>query len=174
MRMLRRVPAALLALLVMAAFYLFAVMQENEETKRSDAFVVREQEEALTAIAPFTSQDPRALARAFGAAFPLPEGAITGEVSSFRHHGYTARRIVVKGQASQIEGVRPLSAAAAIMPSGLRFSGSDRALFGYSLMSAADEHFRYYALQTDKAAFLLRLPEADSAAPGGGFALQEP
>ena len=172
--MLRRIPAALLALLVMAAFYLFAVMQENEETKRSDAFVVQEQEDSLTAMEPFTSRDPHALAQAFGVAFPLPEGDVTGEVSSLRHHGYTARRIVLRGQVSQVEGVRPLSAAAAIMPSALRFGSSDRALFGYSLMSATDGQTRYYALQTDKAAFVLRLPEAALSAPGSGFALQEP
>ncbi len=104
--MLRRLPAILLTLIIMAVFYLFAVMQENEETKRSDAFVVREPEEAITRIAPFYSQDARALAQAFGAAFPLPEGSIE-EVNSFQHHGYTARRILVKGQVSRVEGPAP-------------------------------------------------------------------
>lgn len=174
MNFLRRVPAFVLALLVMAVFYLFAVMQEDEESKRSDAYVVQEQEDAIGRMEPFTSQDPRALATAFGAAFPLPEGNIKGEVSSFSHHGYTARRIVVQSGLARVEGVRPLSAAASILPSGLRFSASDRALFGHPLMIAKDAQRDYFALQTDKAAFVFSLPEASLSAPGSGFLLQEP
>ena len=172
--MLRRLPAILLTLIIMAVFYLFAVMQENEETKRSDAFVVREPEEAITRIAPFYSQDPRALAQAFGAAFPLPEGSVEGEVSSFQHLGYTARRILVKGQVSRVEGVRPLSAASSIMPGHLRFRPGEQALFGFSLLGADAGDTRYYALQTDKAAFVISLPLSAVAGPGSGFALQEP
>ncbi len=170
--MLRRLPAALAALLMMAAFYLFAVMQENEETRRSDAFVVREPEVPVTRAAPFQSQDAPALARAFGVPLPLPEGPVQGEVTSESYHGYPVMRIRVLGQAAQVDGVRPLSAAGSILPSGLRFTASDRALFGYAIMAASDGQTQYYALQTDKAAFLIRVPEA--AAPAGGFALQEP
>ncbi len=172
--MLRRIPAALLALLLMSVFYVFAVMQENEETKRSDAFLVKEPEAAITRIAPFHSQDGRALAQAFGAAFPMPEGAFTGEVTSPGHHGYAVMRLSVQGQVARVEGVRPLSAASSILPSGLRFTASERALFGHAIMTASDSQTLYYALQTDKAAFVISLPEAASSAPGSGFALQEP
>lgn len=172
--MLRRISSALLALLLMAVFYVFAVMQENEETKRSDAFVVREHESAITQIAPFQSQDARALAEAFGAAFPLPEGLMQGRVESGSHHGYPVMRIQAEGQLARVEGVRPLSAASSILPSGLRFTASDRALFGYALMTAEDAQTQYYALQSDKAAFILSLPMAAIGAPGSSFALQEP
>ena len=170
--MLRRLPAALAVLLMMAAFYLFAVMQENEETRRSDAFVVREPEVPVTRAAPFQSQDAPALARAFGVPLPLPEGPVQGG-------GHQRKLPRLPGDAhqgarpgTQVDGIRPLSAAGSILPSGLRFTASDRALFGYAIMAASDGQTQYYALQTDKAAFLIRVPEA--AAPAGGFALQEP
>jgi len=170
--MLRRIGAAVLALLVMAVFYVFAVMQEDEDTKRTDAFLVREQEAPISRAAPFASQDPRALAQAFGAAFPLPDGPITGEVTSFTHHGYTALRILVQSQTALVEGVRPKSAASSLLPGGLRFSASERALFGYAITAAESEGARYLALQTDKAAFIVTLPLSDDAA--SSFALQEP
>jgi len=172
MTALRRLGAAFLALLVMAVFYVFAVMQENEDSKRTDAFLVREQEAAITQIAPFSSQDARALAQVFGAAFPLPEGPLTGEVASFSHHGYTALRLTVNSQGAQVVGVRPLSAASSILPPGLRFTASEHALFGYAITTAQQDQARYYALQTDKAAFVITQSLGADAA--GGFALQEP
>lgn len=170
--MLRRIGAAALALLMMAVFYVFAVMQEDEDTKRTDAFLVREQEEPITHIAPFTSQDPRALAQAFGAAIPLPSGPVTGEVTSFTHHGYSALRLLVRAQNTLVEGVRPKSAASSILPGHLRFAASERALFGYAITAADSDEYRYYALQTDKAAFVITLPLSEDA--DGSFALQEP
>lgn len=172
--MLRRISALVLSALLMAAFYVFAVMQENEETKRSDAFVVQKPELPVARIVPFQSRDGRALAQAFGAAFPLPEGPFTGEVASSGHHGYGVMRLSVQGQISRVEGVRPLSAASSILPGGLRFAASEHALFGYAIMSASDGQTLYYALQTDEAAFVISLPENAAGAPGSGFALQEP
>ena len=72
MNILKRLLALLLSLAVIAVFYLFAVMMEDEESKRTDQFVVQAQQRPLTPIQEMTSEDPARLVDAFGAA-PLPD-----------------------------------------------------------------------------------------------------
>jgi len=170
-RVLRRVLAFLLSLLVMTAFYLVAVMMENEETRRSERFLVEAAAAQLLKIEPVESADGRLLARAFGAALPLPEGLGSGRVESGAYHGYITRTVSLEGTAARVTGVRPASAAPGIMPPEAVFMATDRALMGVPLLRAREEGQDVYALMTGEAAFLIR-PHAPPDA--GGFIPTEP
>ena len=169
--MVRRLLAALLSLVVMAGFYVFAVMMEGEETKRTDEFLVAEEKETLTRIQDVQSADANELASAFGAALPLPEGLSEGLVGSGTYHGYTTRLITLKGTLSQVRGIRPASAAPALMPKDAVFLAGGQALLGYPLLAGLGEDGMVYSLLTGEAAFLI-LPAQPPET--GGFTLLEP
>lgn len=169
--MIRRLVAILLSLILMAAFYVFALMMEDEESKRSDEFLVQEAEGPLERAELFQSEDARELARAFGVALPVPEGLTSGTVNGGGYHGYTTRLVSLEGASARITGIRPASAAPGILQGDLVFLASDKALMGYELLMAKRGDEVYYALLTPDAAFLITplLP------PGpGGFSLAEP
>ncbi len=169
--MIRRLLAILLSLALIAAFYVFAVMMEDEETKRSDEFLVQAAEEPLERTETLQSADTYALAQAFGVALPMPEGLKSGSVKSGSYHGYTTRLIALEGEAAQVTGIRPASAAPGILPEDLVFLASDKALLGYELLRANRGDEVFYALLTGDAAFLITplLPPEP-----GGFSLAEP
>lgn len=165
MRMLRRLMAFLLSVSLMAVFYVFSVMMENEETKRTDEFVVAADAAPLKPIAPLQSSDARQLADAFGLAFPLPEGFQAGEVSDGVWHTYPTRQITLKGSQATVRGIRPAAAAAALLPRDAVFTASASALMGYPMMEAKAEGRTLYAFVTQDAAFLL-IPHASAEASG--------
>lgn len=169
--MIRRLLAILMSLALMAAFYVFAVMMEDEESKRSDEFLVQADEAQLEKAEAFQSADARALAQAFGVPLPMPEGLINGSVRSGSYHGYTTRLIALEGAAARVTGIRPASAAPGILPGEMVFTASDKALLGYELLAAKRGDEVFYTLLTQDAAFLiipLLPPET------GGFSLAEP
>ena len=160
-----------MSLIVMGAFYVFSVMMEDEQSKRSDEFLVQAAEEPLRKMDAVRSADARALAQAFGAALPVPEGLQGGEVMSGSYHGYTTRSVTLEGKNARVTGVRPASAAPGLMQKDLLFLASDKALLGYSLMAAETDGGAVYSLLRDDAAFLITpLAPPDP----GGFTLAEP
>ncbi len=170
-RLLRRVLAFLLSILVMAAFYLVAVMMENEETRRSDRFLVEAAAVPLHRMEAVESADGRQLARAFGAALPLPEGLSSGRVEAGAYHGYVTRTVSAEGSAARVTGIRPASAAPGILPPEAVFAATDKALMGFPLLHAQEGGQEVYALVTGEAAFLIQ-PLAPPET--GGFIPTEP
>ena len=171
MNILKRLLALLLALAVIAVFYLFAVLMEDEESKRTDQFVVQAQQRPLTPIQEMTSEDPARLVDAFGAALPLPDQFTSGTVADFTWHTYPARMISLQGALAIVKGVRPAAAAPAIIPKGADFLASDKALLGYAMLEAKVEGKTLYSLITKDAAFLIEPLSQDGP---GGFSLLEP
>ena len=171
MRMLKRLTALLLSQMVMAVFYVFAVLMEDEETKRSDSFVVEALHAPLSRQDSLQTDNAQQLADAFGVALPLPEGFVMGRTEDFGYHASPARRITLQGAAATVTGVRPAAAAAAILPAGASFVASSKALLGYQLLEARTEGGILYSLLTKEAAFLIS-PQSDEEP--GGFSLLEP
>lgn len=171
MKWFQRLIALFLSLLVMAVFYVFAVMMEDEESKRSDTFVVEAVKSPLTRQDSLESSNAAQLAQAFGVALPLPEGFMTGRTRDFTWHAYPAREILLQGAAALVKGVRPAAAAAAILPREADFVSSSKALLGYQMLSAQWGGKTLYALVTKDAAFLIEPREQEDP---GGFSLVEP
>ena len=171
MRIIRRLLALLLSLFVMAVFYVFAIMMENEETKRTDEFVVEAPSAPLAPIAAFQSQDAQLLTDSFGAPVPLPEGFTSGEAADKTYHTYRTRIIILQGTAATVTGVRPAAAAPSIMPKDAVFLAGSKALLGYPLLEAKGEGGTVFAMHTPEAAFLIT-PFTETGP--GGFSLLEP
>lgn len=171
MRWLQRLLALLLSLLVMAVFYVFAVMMEDEESKRTDAFVVEAPLAPLTRRDSLQTDNPQALADAFGVALPLPEGFALGKTSDFIYHTYLARSVTLQGTAATVQGVRPASAAGAILPKEADFVAGSKALLGYPMLEARVAGKTLYALITQDAAFFI---DPHQEGEPGGFSLLEP
>ena len=169
--MIRRIPAFLMALLLMAAFYIFAVMMEDEKTKRTDEFLVERVELPLTEVMEMESGDARALAEAFGAPIPVPDGALSGQVKNESYHARYARLVLLSGENARVTGIRPAAAAPHIMPPTLSFRASGQTLLGYELLQAKRDGGVVFAMITDDAAFLIEPQNPDDP---GGFQLQEP
>jgi hypothetical protein len=171
MRFFQRLLALLLSLLVMAVFYVFAVMMEDEESKRSDSFVVEAPLAPLLPRDSLESASPQAVADAFGVALPLPEGFALGRTEDIHYHTYRARVVTLHGAAATVQGVRPASAAGAILPKEADFVASSKALLGYQMLEARVAGKTMYALITPEAAFFI---EPHQEGEPGGFSLLEP
>lgn len=172
--MIKKILSVVLALILMASFYLYALLREDEETKRTDRWVVAEEDAALSARGPLESTDPQALANAMGITLPLPQSLLTAGVADDSHHGYYARRLTATNGHSTVWGVRPASASPMIRPAGVAFGQSDKTLMGYPLLAGQDAQYLYYYLATDQAAFVLRLPQSDSQQALQGFVIAQP
>ncbi|NLX82260.1 MAG: hypothetical protein GXZ04_00355 [Clostridiales bacterium] len=171
MKILKRLVALLLSLAVITVFYLLAVMMEDEESKRTDQFVVEAQQKPLTPIQEIISEDPQRLVDAFGVPIPLPDRFESGRVTDFTWHTYPARLITLTGAQAVVKGVRPAAAAPSIIPKDADFKASDKALLGYAMLEAQVEGKTLYSLITRDAAFLIEPQEQNQP---GGFALLEP
>lgn len=159
MRILKRILTLLLALLLMGSFYLYALMREDEESKRSEQFIVAQDDAGSRPMGGFTGTDPAALARAMGADSPLPTVLESGQVEDASYHGQYARLLTAQGDGLYVQGVRPASAAPLLRGHDLRFTSMNNSLFSLPLMTAQDEQSRYYYLVTqDMAAFMIRVP----------------
>lgn len=172
--MIKKVFALLMALLLMASFYLYALMREDEESKRSEQWVVAGAGDQLSAFGGLESTDGQALAMAMGSLVPLPRTLSQGQVSDSSYHGYYARQLMATDGQSTVLGVRPASASPLIRPEGLAFSQTDRTLLNYPLLRAMDEQHSYYYLVTDAAAFILKLPREQETEALRGFLISQP
>lgn len=162
--LIRRLAALLMALLLMASFYLYALMREDEQTKRSDQWVVAAEQGDLEPLGTVNSLEPSHLAQAMAVPLPLPASLLDGRVWDDSHHGYYIRRLSASDSAIRVEGVRPASASALLRDKGLHFTHSAQTLMGYPLLEARDNQLAYYYLSTELAAFLIVLPLADHQA----------
>lgn len=172
--MIKKLFSVLLAILLMASFYLYALLREDEETKQTDRWVVAEEDAALSARGPLQSTDPQALADALGVTLPLPPTLISAGVTDDSHHGYYARRLTATNGHSTVWGVRPASASPLIRPAGVSFGQSDKTLMGYPLLVGQDAQYTYHYLTTDQAAFVLRIPTSGDQDALQGFVIAQP
>ena len=163
-----------MALLLMAGFYLYALLQEDEESKRSDRWVV-EGEGALAPQDDLISADPASLTRAMGLPLLLPQTLSAGSVKDAFYHGYRVRVLEAIAGGISVRGVRPASAAAMLRPAGLGFESTDRTLLNAPLMRAEDGDSVYYYTADDSAAFVIRLPKTGAEEDTlSGFQLTNP
>lgn len=171
MGILKRLFSLLLALLVIAVFYVSAVLLEGGDSKQEEQFIV---EAASLPLEPGAAQyeggDPQALADAFGVPLPVPESFVSGVTRDSRYHAYPSRQVSLEGGKAAIRGVRPASAAPSVLPGELLFTASDKALLGYPLLQAQAGGRTVYALVMEDAAFYI-VPTGDEP---GGFSLLEP
>ena len=174
MRLLKRLAALLMALLLMAAFYLYALMREDEHSKRDAQWVVAQETTELKPFGGMDSADPGQLARAMGCAIPLPPMLQMSRVNDGSHHGYYVRRLEAGDGRVWVTGVRPASASPIIRPEGLAFTHSNKTLLGIPMLSAQDAQHSYYYLATDQAAFVIRLPLDQQEELLKGFIIAEP
>lgn len=156
--LLSKLAALLMALMLMASFYLYALMREDEQSKRSDQWVVAAEEGAFGPMGGLSTGDAGLLARAMGVALPLPEGLTAGEISDQSHHGYYARMLRATDGSMLVQGIRPASASAMLRDQRLHYRPSDRTLMGYPMLTAQDAQHAYYYLASEQAAFVIRLP----------------
>ncbi len=156
--MMRKIAALLMALLLMASFYVYALLQEDEESKRSDRWVVEGGDALLKAQADVASADPAVLARAMNLPLLLPASLNAGSVMDENYHGYRVRVLSAVAGDISVRGIRPASAAALLRPEGLSFLSTDKTLLNAPLMRAEKDGSAYYYLADEKAAFVIRLP----------------
>lgn len=76
--MIKRISALVMALFLMASFYLYALLQEDEETKRTDQWVVAGDDSLTRVQETVISTDPAVLAGAMGLSLPLDARAEFG------------------------------------------------------------------------------------------------
>lgn len=155
---MRRLISVIISLILMASFYLYAVMREDDETKRTEQWVVAAEQDALSANGGTVSTEGRALARVMGAAIPLPQTLTAGEVRDDSWHGYYARRLTATDGQTRVTAVRPLSAAPLIRKDALTFAPGGRSLFGFPLLEAQDDLAHYAFLVTQEAAVMIETP----------------
>ncbi|MHC1786644.1 MAG: hypothetical protein AB9880_06265 [Christensenellales bacterium] len=172
--MIRRSTALLMALLLMGAFYLYALMREDSQAKRSDQWMVTGEDASLEPSGGLQSTDGASLAAAMGSLLPLPASLTSASVEDSSYHGYYARILRATDGLSLVLGVRPASASPLIREKDLDFSHSDKTLLGYPLLAAADETHSFYYLVTDTAAFVLRLPREGETEALRGFLISQP
>lgn len=156
--LISKLAALLMALILMASFYLYALMREDEQSKRSDQWVVAADQGDLSPISPLESTDSKQLASAMAAPLPVPERLTQGRVWDDRYHGYAARRFSATDGSALVQGVRPASASPLIRGEKLRFAHSELSMMGYPMLEAQDDSFAYYYFASDVAAFMIQLP----------------
>ncbi len=155
---MRRLLSLIVSLILMAAFYLYAVMREDDETKRTEQWVVAAEQQELAPNGGAVTTDPGVLVRAFGAPVPLPQTLLQGQVSDTTWHMYYARLLTASDGATQVSAVRPLSAAPMVRDSALSFAPGGRSLFGFPLLEAQDDTHRYAFLVTQEVAVMIKTP----------------
>ncbi len=157
--MIKRIAALVMALLLMVFFYLYALLQEDEETKRTDQWVVAGQYELPEPREDILSTDPAVLAAAMGLPLPLPRALESGRVRDDRYHGYRVRRLDAFSGDTAVRSVLPASAAPLIRDSELVFESTDKTMMSYPLMRAAKDGHVYYYLSDEQAAFIIRFSD---------------
>ena len=141
-----------------ASCYLYALLQEDEETKRTDQWVVSGDDGLTRAQERVLSSDPAVLAGPMGLPLPPPRELSSGEVKDGQYHGYRVRQLEAESADATVLGVRPASAAPLIRVSGLQFEATDKTLMSYPLLRAEMDGSAYYYLASEQAADIIRLP----------------
>lgn len=151
--MIKKLFSVLFSLMLLAAFYVYAVLMEDESAHDSPQWMVEEVKPPLDPIETLVSGNSAQLARAMGVSVPLPESKTTGKVESAAYHGYTVHLLHAESGKLSIRGVRPLSAAPLIRTNDVRYLSSNEALLGYPVMIAQKNGHTLYYLATEDAAF---------------------
>lgn len=160
---MKKILSLLFSLLLLAAFYVYAVLMEDERSHDAPQWMVEERKPPLDRIEAVSSTDAAQLARAMGVSLPLPGTLSSGTVESGSYHGYTVRALHAEGAGLVIRGVRPLSAAPAIRTNGLSFLPSDSALLGFPVLTAQQGSRYYYYFTAEDAAFEISVTASSSA-----------
>lgn len=156
--MIRKLLSLLVSLMLVAAFYVYAVLMEDESAKGDAQWVVEETAAPVLPMDAVVASDARTLAAAFGAAAPLPGGSLTGRVESGSYHGYTVRLLNAAGETLSVRGVRPASAAPLVVTRGLRYLAAASALLGFPVMTASKDGTFYYYFAAADAVFEIAVP----------------
>jgi len=172
--MIKKILSLLMALLLMAAFYIYALLREDEQTKRSDEWVVAGEDTQLQAFGGLESSDSKALAQAMDSLLPLPKDLTSGSVQDSSYHGYYARVLEATNGESTVWGICPASASPMIRKAGLSFGHTDKTLLSYPLLWAEDDAYSYYYMVTDAAAFVMQLPRQSQTLALQGFLISQP
>lgn len=160
--MIKKLFSVLFSLMLLAAFYVYAVLMEDESAHESPKWMVEEVKPPLTPMDMLVASDSAQLARAMGAAVPLAKAQTTGKVESSSYHGYTVRILSAQSGKLSVRGVRPLSAAPLIRSNNVRYLSSNEALLGYPVMIARHSGTVYYYLTTEDAAFEISVPASST------------
>ena len=144
--MIRKILTLLAALLLMAAFYVLAVLADPATEKGASPFLVREDTD-LGASVRFASGSQGELAGAFGAAVPRLPYDGQGKVENTSWRGIAARYYTFKTGHGTVSAVRPADAAPMLLLPGHALSLQNYQLLGMqaSLASSGDSRCLYFA-----------------------------
>ncbi len=159
--MFKKILTFILSLLLIAVFYIYALLSEDEDARQSSPWMVTEEKAPLESIGTFTSKDAPALARAMGGAAPLPAELSAGSVEDGSYHGYRTRLLHASAPGLSVRGVRPLSASPLVRTASVTYRPSGAALLGYPLIIAKDDSGFYYYMATEEAAYEIRTQAQD-------------
>ena len=131
-------------------------MREDEETKRTEQWVVAAEQAELQ---PNGARCPPrgACWRAMGVPLPLPQALVSGRVEDSTWHGYYARAPATDG-ATVVHAVRPVSAAPMIRQDAGIYAPSGRSLFGHPMLETQDDTTHYAFFTTQDMAVLIETP----------------
>lgn len=162
--MFKKILTLILSLLLVGVFYVYALLSEDEEVRQSSPWMVAEEKAPLQPMDTLTSQRGEDLARAMGAAAPLPQTLSAGSVEDGSYHGYRVRLLHASAPGISVRGVRPLSASPLVRTDTVSYKPSGAALLGYPVIIAQDAGGFYYYLATEDAAFEIRTQAQDEQA----------
>ncbi|MDO5022553.1 MAG: hypothetical protein Q4E07_04360 [Eubacteriales bacterium] len=159
---MKRILSILLSLMLMAMFYVYAVLQQDEEAQPDMRWLVQEEKKPLKIIGEVKSQDAQVLADAFGANIPVPDKVLEGLCFDASYKGQNVHRLNIIGENITIQGVTPHFAAPLIRSEGLKFTEDSSALLGFPLLKADRPNNNEYYIVTQDAAFLFKLTGEDT------------
>ncbi len=162
--MVKRIASIILSLTLMAVFYVYAVLREDENTKQTEKWVVAEEAVPITPIGLIESTQAKQLAMAMGSAAPLPDTLFSGSVRDGSYHGYTVRLLEAAVPGMSVHGVRPSSAAPLVRSGGVAYEPSGSALLGYPLIIGRSAQGFCYFMVTEEAAYEIRTIASDEQA----------
>lgn len=111
-RLFSGLTSLVLTLVLVAVIYVAAVLLHASDGNEQNAWVVEEEENAVTPLQAASSSDVQSLARLFGAPLPAYSSqAPSGEARNTRHDGQAVRQITLSYPGLIITAVRPASAA---------------------------------------------------------------
>jgi len=158
---LKRILSILASLLLMGAFYIYAVLQKNDETENL-TWLVQEEKITLNSIDEIISTDAQILVNSFSVEAPLPEKILSGKCYDTKYKGKLVHILEINAENMQIKGVTPAFAAPLVRKTNLRFLNDNVALFGFPLLKAQDNFNTVYLIVTNKAAFSFTISGTDT------------
>jgi len=151
-----------LALILMAVIYAAAVLLDSPEKNQQNAWVVEEEETAVTPLQAATSSDARVLAQMLGAPLPQLTGHTpSGEARNTSHDGKTVRQITLSYPGLVITAVRPASAAPLLLRKDLTIqSRSDLTVMNLPAVWASKDSSHCLYFSSEFAAYSIYAPNA--------------